>query len=184
MATPFHLARRSSLFVLRCPLLLSPCSLFPYVRPCASRSSSRHVVSLCVSSRASRCVVSSVVPPCRPSRRLVGSSRRVVSYGHRFALLFACSRFACRGVLALRSRVVSFSPWHPVSSLRLVHRLVGSSRYLPSSRFCLTRGRLGSVLVPGSRVRAVPFCCSLVSVRLSGLGSCPRSWGGAVLLWP
>ena len=123
------------------------------------------------------------------SCRLTCSSRRfislVVSYGRRSALLFARSRFACRGGLALRSRAVSF---------RLGISFVISSRRLISSAvsFGFTRGCLGSVLVLGSRVRAVLSCCSLVPVRpvrhrfmflVVGRGCASWSWGGRGLLF-
>lgn len=105
----------------------------------------------CVSSRAIRCVVSSVGSSCRLvlACRLVWAPFRSAVRSFSFCLSGRfCLAFSCRLVL--------------VSLLRLVRRLVGSSCFLPSSRFCLTRGRLGSVLVPGSSVRAVPSCSSLV----------------------
>lgn len=158
----------------RCPLLLSPRFLSSYVRPV--RLACRLVEHLVM--RLVSCVLLCRI---RLSCRLTCSSRRfislVVSYGRRSALLFARSRFACRGGLALRSRAVLF---------RLGISFVISSR--PPSRrlissavsFGFTRGCLGSVLVLGSRVRAVLSCCSLVSVRLFGIGSCSWSWGVAV----
>lgn len=113
----------------RCPLLLSPRFLSSYVRPV--RLACRLVEHLVM--RLVSCVLLCRI---RLSCRLTCSSRRfislVVSYGRRSALLFARSRFACRGGLALRSRAVSFLPWHfvchlvssAVSSAHLVRRFV------------------------------------------------------------
>ena len=165
----------------RCPLLLSPRFLSSYVR---------HVRLACrlVEHLVMRLVSCVLLCRIRLSCRLTCSSRRfislVVSYGRRSALLFASSRFACRGGLALRSRAVSF---------RLGISFVISSR--PPSRrlissavsFGFTRGCLGSVLVLGSRVRAVLSCCSLVPVRpvrhrfmflVVGRGCASWPWGG------
>ena len=163
-----------------------PAAFLSYAHPRASRSSSR-----LPSRRASR-LMRSVAVVRRVVRRAVSSARLVslvVSYGRRSALLFARSRFACRGGLALRSRAVSF---------RLGISFVISSR--PPSRrlissavsFGFTRGCFGSVLVLGSRVRAVLSCCSLVPVRpvrhrfmflVVGRGCASWSWGGRGLLF-
>lgn len=138
------------------PLLLpaSPFPLFSFPICVPVRLVCRLASRLVMSSRLMRSVAS-----CRLSCRLACSSRRLVSAGRlvsrRFVLLFARSRFACRGGLALRSHVVPFLPWHPVSSLRLV----GLVSFSPVISFHLTRGRLGSVLVPG-------FPCSRRSVLL------------------
>lgn len=170
-----------------CPLLLF--SLFSFPICVLVRLARRLVGRLVMPSRFVRSAAS-----CRPSCRRLGSFRpsarpicrsacRLVR--HRFALLFARFRFACRGGLALRSRPVSFSPWHPVLLLRIVlasRRLISLSPVIP---FSLARGRLGSVLVPGSRVRAVPSCSSLVphslrssvSVHVLGRGAGPCRYG-------
>lgn len=152
MAAPFYLAHRSSLFIPCRHLILF--SLFSFPICVLVRLVCRLASRLVMSSRLMRSVAS-----CRLSCRLTCSSRRLVSAGRlvsrRFVLLFARSRFACRGGLALRSHVVPFLPWHPVSSLRLV----GLVSFSPVISFRLTRGRLGSVLVPG-------FPCSRRSVLL------------------
>lgn len=154
----------------RCPLLFSPRSLSSYVRLAC-----RLVMSSCRASRLVRSAAS-----CRPSARSVRRSARRLVW-RRFALLFARSRLVCRGVIALRSRAVSFR-----LGISFVISCRPPSRRLISSAvsFGFTRGCLGFVLVLGFRVRTVLSCCSLVPVRLFGLGSCPRSWGGAVSLWP
>lgn len=167
----------------------SVCFLFPC---CFPPYAHHRGVSFVVSSGVSPCRLVSCVPlplsvvsSVMPSHRL-GSSRLVVSYEHRFVLLFAHSfRLPWRSCLAFPCRLVSH--WHPVCSVSslapfIILPVVSSC----SSRFChvisfrLVRGRLVSVLVPGSRVRAVPSCCSLVPVRLFGIGSCSWSWGVAV----
>ena len=159
-----------------------PAAFLSYAHPRASRSSSR-----LPSRRASRLMRS--VVSCRPSCRLIGSARfacRLVWAPFRSAVRSFSFCLSGRFCLAFSCRLVL------VSLLRLVSRLVGSSCSLPSSRFCLTRGRLGSVLVPGSRVRAVLSCCSLVSVRpvrhrfmssVVGRGCASWSWGGRGLLF-
>lgn len=139
-----------------------PVDFISYVpRPVASRRPSCHVVSSCVSYCVSRL-------PCRPSCR--SSCRPVLS---------SCSAPFC-------SAVRSFSlclPWRscrcvPVSSrfalasrFFLAARLVVASRpssccfisFSPVISFGLIRGRFMHVLMPVLRVRAVPFCLSLVS---------------------
>ena len=118
----------------------SPAAFLSYAHPRASRP--------CVSSyrlaRASRLVRSAA--SCRPSARPVGSSWLVVSYGRRFVLLFARSRFVCRGGFALRSHAVSFSSRYCVSS-------VVSSAHLVFSRHLVSVSPVGvsdpfSCLVP------------------------------------
>lgn len=150
----------------------------------ASRSSSRP--SSRSSSRPIRLVVRLV--SCVSLRRVVGSSRLFVS-SCRFAcrLVWApfrpairsfsscfswrgCLAFPCRLVLPLASRL-SYAP--VIASRRL-----GSFSSVIS--FGLIRWRLMPVFMPVPRVRAVPFCSSLVPVRLFGFGSCPLSWGVAV----
>lgn len=194
-------------FVLRLPSIgtVSSCSPLIPIRPLLSASPFplfsflicaflcvSFVVSSCRLARASRfvrlgCVVSSVlsVLPVRLARRSACRlDRLVVSVWRRSVLLFARSRLVCRGGLALRSRAVLVSHWHPVcpssrsSSCRSVPPAVSScsSRSRSSSR---SRRPGGGVRVR-SRVRTVPPCSSLVPVRLFGLGSCPLSWGGAV----
>ena len=130
-----------------------PVAFLSYARPRASRSSSRHAVSLAVSFRAFRCVVSSVVSSHRlgSSHRLV-SSRRLV--WRRSALLFARSRFVCRGGFALRFRAVSFCFGIP---------------FVLSSR---CSSRLSSCL--SSRLVHLVSSCHLV-LRLPVGGSCPFS---------
>ena len=185
---PFRSAVRS--FLLRLPerdCLAFPCRLVSHWHPVclSSCSSSCRSVPPTVSSCSSCfCPVISFslirgrfgsvfmsVPVFAPFRSAVRSFSFCLS--GRF-----CLAFSCRLVL--------------VSLLRLVRRLVGSSCSLPSSRFCLTRGRLGSVLVLGSRVRAVLSCCSLVPVRpvrhrfmssVVGRGCASWSWGGRGLLF-
>ena len=188
MAAPFHLARRSSLAPHRCPLLLSPCSLFPYTFPCVSLAVSSGISS-CVSSHASCCVVSAcrVVSPVRP----VGSFRLSSRMG---AVPLCCS-------LVLVSPVVAVLLCVPVPfrfalasrlSSRLVRRLVSRRLISSAVSFGFTRGCLGSVLVLGSRVRAVLSCCSLVPVRpvrhrfmflVVVRGCASWSWGGRGLLF-
>lgn len=104
-----------------------PLILFSHMRPLCVSFVVSLAVSPCVSSHAFRCRC----PSCRPSCRLIGSSRLVVSYGRRFVLLFARSRLVCRGVIALRSRAASFLIGIPFVP-RLARRLVVASR--PSSR--------------------------------------------------
>lgn len=150
----------------RCPLLLSPRFLSSYVRPV--RLACRLVEHLVM--RLVSCVLLCRI---RLSCRLTCSSRRfislVVSYGRRSALLFARSRFACRGGLALRSRAVSF---------RLGISFVISSR--PPFRSVSPVG----VSDPFSCLVLVfaPFCPAVRSFLfvLFGIGSCSWSWGVAV----
>lgn len=78
-----------------------PAAFLSYAHPRASRSSSR-LPSRCAS-RLMRSVA--VVRRAVSSARLVSL---VVSYGRRFALLFARSRLVCWSVIALRSRAASF----------------------------------------------------------------------------
>ena len=130
------------------------------------------------SRRASRLVRS--VASCRPSRRSsarlglpvrsVGSSRLSSRMG---AVLFCYSLVLISfvvAVLPLRSRGVSFSPWHHVSSLRFAHRLVGSSRPHPvissSARPWVSRIR-SRALFPCSRrsVLLVAHSCSPIRSR-------------------
>lgn len=168
---------------------LFPICVFPGASRSSSRLSSRHAVSLCVSFL---CVPSarrparrpSCRPSCRPSDRLACLSRRLVSYGRHSILLSARSRLVRRGVIALSlsCRLVGLGVPHlfivpslPVSSARLVS--VGSFSLVISSGFI--RERLGSALVPGSRVRAVLSCSSLVPVRYPSRFM-PPSWGRAV----
>ena len=161
MAAPFHLARRSSLFIPCCPFLLSPRFLFPYVFPCVSLVVSfvRLVGRLVMSSR-------SVVPLRRAVRRavlpvrLVVPASRLVWAPFRFAVRSFSFRLSGRSCLVFSSRLVF------ALALRLVLAFRPSSRriisFFPVVSFRLTRGRLVPVLVPGSRVRAVPFCSPLV----------------------
>lgn len=102
-----------------------PAAFLSYAHPRASRSSSR-----LPSRRASR-LMRSVAVVRRVVRRAVSSARLVslvVSYGRRFALLFAHSRLVSRGVVALRSRAASFCPWHPACPTPPSLRPVGSAR--------------------------------------------------------
>lgn len=160
---PFRPTVRSFLFVSRCPLLFPPRFLSPYVRSRASRSSSRHAVSSGVSFHASRCVVSSVLPSCR----LACSSRRFGLSSRMGVVSFCCSLVLVSPVVAVLSCVLMPSRFYLGISSRLCVlsvRLVGSSCPRPViSSSLLTRWRLVSVLMLGSRVRAVSFCCSLVS---------------------
>lgn len=186
MATPFHLARRS--FLAPPPLPASPFPLFsfPICVPCASRLSSRQASRHAVSSR--RSVVS-----CRPSCRLIGSARLGLS-SRMGAVSLCCS-------LVLVSPVVAVLLCVPVPfrfalasrlSSRLVRRLVSRRLISSAVSFGFTRGCLGSVLVLGSRVRAVLSCSSLVPVRpvrhrfmflVVGRGCASWSWGGRGLLF-
>lgn len=118
-----------------CPLLLSPCFLFLYAFPCVSLVVSP-LVSSCVSSHASRCVVPSIVPSClfvmsfrfAPFRFAVRSFSSCSSW--RDCLAFPVSlRFALPPRLSLR----------PVGSARL-GRFV-SARYLVRSCPCAARVR-------------------------------------------
>lgn len=118
-----------------CPLLLSPCFLFLYAFPCVSLVVSP-LVSSCVSSHASRCVVPSIVPSClfvmsfrfAPFRFAVRSFSSCSSW--RDCLAFPVSlRFALPSRLSLR----------PVGSARL-GRFV-SARYLVRSCPCAARVR-------------------------------------------
>lgn len=105
------------------------------------------------SCRASRLVRSAA--SCRPSARSVRRSARRLVW-RRFVLLFARSRFVCRGGFALRSRAVSFLPWRPVcpssrlSSCRSVSLAVSSwsSRFCPVISFSLARGLFVFVFIP------------------------------------
>lgn len=98
-----------------------------YAHPRASRLSSRHAVLPCVSSRASRCVVSSILPSGLfvPSARLGLSSRfapfrsAVRSFSFRLSWR-SCLAFPCRLVLPLASRLSYAPPRHCVPSDRLV----------------------------------------------------------------
>lgn len=144
-------------------LSLSLLLFFHMLIPVASRSSSRHAVSLCVSflcvplCHVVRLVVRRLVPSARlglPSRMGVVSpccSLVLVSHG--------------RGGLVLRSHAVSFclgiSSRPCVPSLRPVCRLVDSSRPLPSSRSVSPVGVSDpfSCLVPVF----APFCPALRS---------------------
>lgn len=148
---------------------LFPCCFSPYAHHRASRLSSRNTVSPCVLFRAFRCVVPLIVSP-------VGSFRLVVSYERRFVLLFARSRFVCRGGFALRSHAVSFSSRYCVSS-------VVSSAHLVLSRHLVSVSPV-SVSDPFSCLVPVfaPFSPAVRSFLfvLFGIGLCPRSWGVAV----
>lgn len=98
-----------------------PAAFLSYAHPRASRSSSR-----LPSRRASR-LMRSVAVVRRVVRRAVSSARLVslvVSYGRRFALLFARSRLVCWSVIALRSRAASFLI---ASRLSLVSSAVSSA---------------------------------------------------------
>lgn len=196
------------MFVLRLPSIgtVSSCSPLIPIRPLLSASPFplfsflicaflcvSFVVSSCRLARASRfvrlgCVVSSVlsVLPVRLARRSACRlDRLVVSVWRRSVLLFARSRLVCRGGLALRSRAVLVSHWHPVcpssrsSSCRSVPPAVSScsSRSRSSSR----SRRPVAVRIRfhvRSRVRTVPPCCSLVLVRSSVPVPLSSSWGG------
>lgn len=143
-------------------LSLSLLLFFHMLIPVASRSSSRHAVLSCVSFHASRCVVSSVLPSCR----LACSSRRFGLSSRMGAVSFCCSLVLVSPVVAVLSCVLIPSRFYLGISSRLCVlsvRLVGSSRPRPViSSSLLARWRLGFILMLGSRVRAVPFCCSLV----------------------
>ena len=148
----------------------SPCSLFPYAFPCVSFVVSSLVSSLvspcvspCVSFRAFRCVVSSVGSSCR----LVSL---VVSYGRRFVLLFARSRFACRGglCLAFPCRLVFALVSRLVVASRLSSRLLISFPPAISSSACPWAARVRSrVWFPCSRrsVLLVARSCSPIRSR-------------------
>lgn len=126
------------------------------MRSRASRLSSR-----LSSRRASRLMRPAA--SCRLSCRLACSSCRFVS--RRFVLLFARSRLVRRGVIALRSPCRFVLPCRPACPCVPSARLVSVVSFPLVISFGLARVRLVSVLMPGSRVRAVSFCSSLVPTR-------------------
>lgn len=170
-----------------CPLLLSSRFLSSYVRSRASRLSSRHVVLLCVSSRAFRCrrVARRAVHRVIPSARLGLSSRMC-------AVPLCCSLVLVSPVVAVLLCVPV--PFRFCLGISFVISSRPPSRRLISSAvsFGFTRGCFGSVLVLGSRVRAVLSCCSLVPVRpvrhrfmflVVVRGCASWSWSGRGLLF-
>lgn len=155
-----------------------PVAFLSYVRSRASRPSSRRASRHAVSFRRFCCVVPSVGLSCL----CVSPSRLVVSYGRRSVLLSACSRLVRRGVIALSLSCclvglgiphLFIVPSLPVSSSRL-----GSSRSFRSHLSSRSVSSVGGscLLMPGSRVRAVLFCSSLVLVRYPSRFM-PPSWG-------
>ena len=163
-----------------------PFPLFSFPICVPVRLARRLVGRLVIPSRLMRLAVS-----CRPSCRLACSSRWLVSacrlVSRRFVLLFACSRFACRGDLALRSHAVSFALG--VSSCSCVSPIVSSvlSRSFPSSRFCSLVGVSCPFSCPFSCSVPVfaPFCSAVRSflfayslpVHVLGRGAWPCRYG-------